>query len=167
MYGARQVTTHKCRVTIYNSEGRADVCRRVCLKGQDIFVSVPTGFGKSLIFQILPFSTEFLTKLTMPSKPVVLIVLPLLSPMDNQVAKLTSKGIQAISVFGKHDTDHLLYKEVVEGLVAHVYGSPEAFLGNAKWHCLLVDPSAGFKEHVVSIVIDGAHCIMKSFFKTK
>ena len=90
------------------------MCRRVCLKGQDTFVSVPTGFGKSLIFKILPFCTEFLT---MPSEPAVLIVLPLLSPMDNQVAKLTSKGIQVISVFGKHDTDHLLYKEVVEGLV--------------------------------------------------
>ena len=96
----------------------------------------------------------------MPSKRVVLIVSPLLSPMDNQVAKLTSKGIRAISVSGKHDSDHVLYKEVVEGLVTHVYGSPEAFLGNAKWHCLLVDPSAGFKERVFAIVVDEAHCIV-------
>ena len=53
------------------------------LRGRDTFVSVPTGFGKSLVYQVLPFCADWLTGrvtgISTSSKPVVMVVLPLLS----------------------------------------------------------------------------------------
>ena len=53
------------------------------LRGRDTFVSVPTGFGKSLVYQVLPFCADWLTGrvtgISTSSKPVVMVVSPLLS----------------------------------------------------------------------------------------
>ena len=46
------------------------------LRGRDTFVSVPTGFGKSLVYQVLPFCADWLTGrvtgISTSSKPVVM-----------------------------------------------------------------------------------------------
>ena len=112
------------------------------LRGRDTFVSVPTGFGKSLVYQVLPFCADWLTGrvtgISTSSKPVVMVVSPLLSLMHDQVAKLASKNILAICISGKQqDVDQTL-KEVVEGSITHIYGSPEAFIGNEKWRSRFV-----------------------------
>ena len=53
------------------------------LRGRDTFVSVQTGFGKSLVYQVLPFCADWLTGrvtgISTSSKPVVMVVSPLLS----------------------------------------------------------------------------------------
>ena len=62
------------------------------LRGRDTFVSVPTGFGKSLVYQVLPFWADWLTgrvtRISTSSKPVVMVVSPLLSLMHDQVVTL-------------------------------------------------------------------------------
>ena len=62
------------------------------LRGRDTFVSVPTGFGKSLVYQVLPFCADWLTgrvtRISTSSKPVVMVVSPLLSLMHDQVVTL-------------------------------------------------------------------------------
>ena len=62
------------------------------LRGRDTFVSVPTGFGKSLVYQVLPFCADWLTgrvtRISTSSKPVVMAVSPLLSLMHDQVVTL-------------------------------------------------------------------------------
>ena len=62
------------------------------LRGRDTFVSVPTGFGKSLVYQVLPFCADWLTGrvtgISISSKPVVMVVSPLLLLMHDQVVTL-------------------------------------------------------------------------------
>ena len=66
------------------------------------FVSVPTGFGKSLIlYQVLPFCADWLIGMSTSSKPVVIVVSPLPSLMHDELAKLASKSIRAICISGK------------------------------------------------------------------
>ena len=51
-----------------------------------------TGFGKSLVYQVLPFCADWLTGrvtgISTSSKPVVMVVSPLLSLMHDQVVTL-------------------------------------------------------------------------------
>ena len=61
------------------------------LQGQHVFVNLPTGYGKSLIYQMLPFCASFLLesmgKVT-AEVPVVLVVSPLIALMQDQAHKL-------------------------------------------------------------------------------
>ena len=131
------------------------------LHGNNAFVSVPTGFGKSLVYQILPFCAE---RLLQPQsshiRPVVVVISPLLSLMHNQVSVLSSKKVRAMCISGNQNTNDA-YLDVVEGRVTHLFGSPEAFIGNAKWRSLFVDKSIDFSRRVVATAIDEAHCIVK------
>ena len=72
------------------------------LYGEDVFVSAPTGFGKSLVYQLLPFCSASLLRscLCTNKSPVVVVVSPLVSLMYDQVTKLVKKGVKAACVSG-------------------------------------------------------------------
>ena len=53
----------------------------------DVFVNLPTGFGKSLIYQALPLTFDVL--LEAPGH-IVAVISPLVNLMKDQVEKLTS-----------------------------------------------------------------------------
>ena len=53
------------------------------LSGRDVFVSAPTGAGKSLTFELAPYAFD------------CLVVVPLISLMKDQVSNLNSRGIPA------------------------------------------------------------------------
>ena len=60
-------------------------------EGKDVFVLLPTGFGKSMIYEVLPFLFDFkLGRIHGPVKSLVVVVSPLLSLMADQVASLSS-----------------------------------------------------------------------------
>ena len=132
------------------------------LKGNDVFVSVPTGFGKSLVYQILPFCAEYIlchSSSDLNVVPVVVVIWPLLSLMDDQVSKLASKDVKAGCISGTGDSSASVLSDMVEGKVTHIFGSPEAFIGNKMWHSLFMDDA--FSCRVVALAIDEAHCIVK------
>ena len=66
------------------------------VKGKsDIFVNLPTGYGKSLVYQALP--TVF-DSLTVRSGHIVVVVSPLVNLMRDQVRSLRSIGISLVSL---------------------------------------------------------------------
>ena len=65
------------------------------LKKKDVFFSLPTGFGKSLIFQALPMVFETFTG---ESGHIVIVVLPLPSLIKDQTERLRQVGISCISL---------------------------------------------------------------------
>ena len=135
------------------------------LKGEDVFMSVPTGFGKSLVYQILPYYSDILlrscgpTVSGVPAASAVVIVSPLISLMQDQVSKLTSRGIKAVCIAGEHRHD--VYSDIMEGRVTHVFSSPEALVGNKTWRSLFCDDRFSRRLVHVALAIDEAHCIMK------
>ena len=73
---------------------------RLC--GNSVFVSLPTGFGKSLIYQLCAKALVSLRPSDIGFHPFILMVSPLISLMQDQVASLRSKGLKLF--FSVHRT---------------------------------------------------------------
>ncbi len=91
--------------------------------GKDVFISIPTGSGKSLCYGLLPTVYNRLkTLLNVQSNgitSIVVIIFPLLSLMQDQAAKFNSMNIAAA---------HLGYntnEELMSGKYELVFTSPE------------------------------------------
>ena len=120
-----------------------------------MFVSVPTGFGKSLIYQILPLCARHLLRSCGSALtevvPLVLVVSPLVALMQNQVLKLRSvRDVNAICLSGPSRTG---FGENT----THIFASTEAILGGSAGLLHI----ANFSRRVVVLAIDEAHCIVK------
>ena len=118
------------------------VCRR------DVFVNLPTGFGKSLIFQMAPLVVK---ELNLCENPSIIVVSPLVTLMQDQVTQLRKQGISAISLSEavvNHD-------KLKSGLYTFIYSSPESLLNNERLREII----GSYKQRVFGIVVDEAHCI--------
>ena len=63
------------------------------IKGKDVFVSLPTRFGKSLCYNLL-VDFDILQKKS--KKSIVLVVSPLIALMNDPVDAINAMGISAI-----------------------------------------------------------------------
>ena len=126
-------------------------------EGKDVFVSLPTGYGKSIIFQAIPVIASALWK-----KPcTIFVVSPLKALMEDQVNYLNGLGLKAIAL--AEDSSDVLIERVMNGEYSHVYGSPESFLAQDTWRDIFI--STTFKAHLVGVAIDEAHCISHWYVK--
>ena len=79
--------------------------------------------------------------------------------MDDQIKYLESVGIPAIAIGNEDDPE--IIQQVIEGYYILVYCSPEAVLSIATWRGILSSPT--FKEKLIGVAIDEAHCITQWF----
>lgn len=116
------------------------------LKGHDVLAIIPTGGGKSICYQIPALIMDGIT----------IVVTPLISLMQDQVASLQASGIHA--VFLNSTLDWKNYKETMDDIRSSnakiVYVSPEG-LATGKIRDLLSEQ--GVK--VNCITVDEAHCV--------
>ncbi|XP_070564310.1 ATP-dependent DNA helicase RecQ-like [Ptychodera flava] len=127
--------------------------------GRDVFVSVPTGSGKSMTYEVAPFvldSIKFTAgKIdTANTKSIVLVVSPLIALMKEQVNNLESRGIKAVCVT---DSESLTQKGIANGNYNILFGSPEAFLSKFRRTLL----SQEYRSRIGAIFVDESHCIKK------
>lgn len=67
-----------------------------CGRGIDTFLWLPTGFGKSLCYECLPFLFDYkLRRREKRDRCTVLVLSPLISLMVDQVSSLRKRGICA------------------------------------------------------------------------
>src|SRR4051812_46128534 len=117
---------------------------KAVLEGQDALVVMPTGSGKSLIYQ--------LPALMLPGLTVV--VSPLIALMKDQQDKLIAHGVDALAMHS-HLTDvqaRDLAERVGEGGGEILYLTPERFKDREFFEQLLT-------RTVSLFVIDEAHCV--------
>ena len=88
----------------------------------DEFTNLPTGFGKSLIYQALSLVCDTVRGNT---RHVVVVVSPLVNLMRDQATKLANIGIPAVTLSNISDEN---MRVVERGAFSVVYGSPEAWL---------------------------------------
>ena len=82
------------------------------VSGKDVFVCLPTGFGKSLCFTALPIVFDLIRSPSDPS--IVVVISPLNSLMSDQVVSCESRGLKAIRVCADEDCKQH-YDSVVNG----------------------------------------------------
>ncbi|NMX22144.1 hypothetical protein C5S30_06920 [ANME-1 cluster archaeon GoMg4] len=130
-------------------EGQLDSLKRI-LMNKDTITLLPTGAGKSLIFQLATFLLPGIT----------VTVVPIKSLMQDQVENLERKGIsRAINLSG--DIESRREKDKIQKLIHGgqfliIYVAPERFLINDFRNSL----RELTKRYIISlIVIDEAHCV--------
>lgn len=134
-------------VTLFGHDGlrpgQADVIRDV-VNGKNVLVVMPTGSGKSLLYQLPALACEELT----------LVVSPLIALMKDQVDELSRKGIPA--TFINSSLARREQKERLDGCSRNryrlLYVAPERFRDETFMEVLR---TAG----IARIAIDEAHCI--------
>ena len=130
---------------------------------RDIFLTQPTGSGKSLVYMLFPYAMEYVQAENSNASPrgkdttnIVLVVSPLLSLMNDQLSKLSSLGVRGINLSDVNGAS--IPEKLINGEYTFVFGSPEKFLSHEIRQLL---KSKTFKEKVVGVFVNESHCIAK------
>ena len=73
------------------------------LLGSDVFVSLPTGSGKSFCYCVLPNVFDYILSRS-SNGSIVVVVRPLIALMQDQVRAMTECGVRAVYGGGADDT---------------------------------------------------------------
>ncbi|XP_029180652.2 ATP-dependent DNA helicase RecQ-like [Acropora millepora] len=119
---------------------------------EDVLLNLPTGFGKSLVFQMALLVHAELSKFNhrFTANPIIIVISPLASLMEDQTIFLRNLNIKA-------GYDKSVNGKIEKGECSIVFSSPESLLGNGHWQNML--SSDTYKENLIGIVVDEAHCI--------
>ena len=84
-----------------------------------MFVSLPTGYGKSICYIILPWLFDELRKVD--KKSIVLVVSPLIALMRDQVGSITAMGITATYISDKEAAGSKERKQAIKNGMFKLY----------------------------------------------
>ena len=135
--------------------------------GKDTFVALPTGYGKSVIFAILPLLFDLMRGnlifydngchyISGISGSIAVIITPLISLMLDQKEKFLQKGLR-VDFVGQAQHNEQALEAVINGQIQLVYISPESLLENKRYRNML--SSKVYQEKMVALVVDEAHCV--------
>lgn len=117
---------------------------KAVLNARDAVVVMPTGSGKSLIYQF--------AALAMPG--VTLVVTPLIALMKDQADKLNAQGIETLAMHSgltAGETRHIT-ERIAEGGGEFIYVTPERFRDREFFELLQ-------SRDIELFVVDEAHCV--------
>lgn len=122
---------------------------------RDVFCVLPTGYGKSLIFQMAPIVAKKLgTAHNFPVNPILLIICPLNSLIDSHVRELKKRGLRATSLSDEDDE-----QEILNGKFTFVFCNPESIIRSEKWRAMVT--SDIYQTNLLGFVTDEAHVVPK------
>ena len=129
-------------------------------EGKNVFVWLPTGYGKSLCYQALPFVMDHKNGLAgTRESSAVLVITPLIALTFDQVQSLKSNGVKSnIISSGSGISRDVLGTESSLCSESILFCTPESLI-RSKWRNAVENPKVS--ERIVAIVVDEAHCISK------
>lgn len=148
-------------------------CLESIFEGKDVLAVLPTGYGKSLIFQAVPFLLAARDGTDIEcTKNMVIVITPLNSIMEDQCMQLTAKGIKSCYLDFKC-TSGLNYQyednseescietptslnDIKAGYFNIIYAHPETLLC-AEGRNLL----RSIRKDVCALAIDEAHIVLE------
>ena len=147
---AFDVVSKTFRICSLNAQQKAGI-RKVVEERKDVFVNLPTGFGKSLLYQALPFVFDLTSQ---ESGHILVVISPLVSLMEDQVSHLKELGLKAANINSLEEAGRT---RVESGEYSLVYGSPEAWLKNERWRLMLTNST--YSKKLCAIAVDEAHVV--------
>ncbi|KIY46719.1 ATP-dependent DNA helicase [Fistulina hepatica ATCC 64428] len=127
--------------------GKQEQITEAALSGADVFVLAPTGLGKSICFQVPAVVVQ---------TGITLVISPLLSLMNNQVAGLLAKNVQAAALTSEtEDSDKEKAIHISSATLLQPV-TPERFCSAG----FLRQLEKMYKHNTLNrLVVDEAHCI--------
>lgn len=174
----------RLQVTLKNEQLQAI---RAAYESRDVFVCLPTGYGKSLCYQVLPFMMDYKSKTQATSlvlheshhgvhnyhnagnilpinsgqdiTSAVIVVSPLVALMEDQVSGLRKRGVNAsiITASTSVSRENICVDRNLT-LDSLFFVSPEALV-TPRWRGVF--DLEHFTRRIVAIAVDEAHCISK------
>jgi ATP-dependent DNA helicase RecQ len=152
-------------------------CLKAIYHGEDVMAVLPTGFGKSIIFQTTPFLLAARDRVA--KCPIVIVITPLNAIMMDQCRQLNDKGIKACFIdficekgytCGDSDEETTTEGEAVQGNLYTtvsledvqrgeyniIYSHPESLMC-AKGRRML----RAIRKDLCALAIDEAHIILE------
>ena len=117
------------------------------LNHDDVLAVLPTGYGKSLIFQLFAVAAS----IEMKEPQTVLVVCPLKSIIEDQLAEAESMGIPAASVDISDD-------ELRAAKFQLIFGSAETVL-ERRFLDILKDSGSSLHRKLAAVVVDESHTV--------
>ena len=123
-------------------------------EGRDVFVCLPTGYGKSLCYQTLPFIMDHKNSRSSHTSAVI-VVSPLIALMEEQVQRLKGQGVKASVLSTSSPVCATNYGLSTDSLF---FCAPESLVVT-RWRRVLGTPQ--FSQRIVAVVVDEVHCAPK------
>ena len=117
------------------------------LNHDDVLAVLPTGYGKSLIFQLFAVAAS----IEMKEPQTVLVVCPLKSIIEDQLAEAESMGIPTASVDISDD-------ELRAAKFQLIFGSAETVL-ERRFLDILKDSGSSLHRKLAAVVVDESHTV--------
>lgn len=134
-------------------EEQVHAIRNIVENQKDVFVVLPAGFGKSLIFQLLLFVFDSWLGV---DDSFILVVSPLNALMRDQIIKLQNLQVPTLMVCGGEFVSHADIQGIQQARYRKIYRHPEAFLSGKLRKVLDSDL---VREKLRAVVVDEAHLI--------
>ena len=122
---------------------------QAALEGRDSLVVMPTGGGKSLCYQLPALASD-----GDPTRPLVVVVSPLIALMADQWRRLKDVGVNATMLASGMEEGHnsQALRDIEGGVTQLVLAAPERFGSGAFREALA-------QRRVKLFVVDEAHCV--------
>ena len=151
-------------------EKQLSILKLIVLEKKDVLAVLPTGFGKSLIYQTIAPFADFIERdeSTERGKSIVIVISPLNALIIDQVTKLRETGLRAcilkadrvasdcqdieeVSISSSEELENLANFQLL-------YAHPEALVESRQVLKLLKKEE--FQNRIRAIVVDEAHLVV-------
>lgn len=145
----------KLNVKFEPKEKQIAAIRAITSQNKDCFCVLPTGYGKSLIYQVLPFVFDGTSSVN--SNSMIIVVSPLNAIMEEQITKLQTQGIPCAVLRMSDDIN--ITEDLKTAKLRILFAHPEVLVENVAVKKLL--KSCHYQKNVKAIVVDEAHLVVQ------